>query len=106
MLQCVLRQLTPSILGHSVCSSPRACIPPFPLLPPAAAALPALTSITLHTVPTLSDETLHMVGQRHLAVASLAVHSCGALTGLGLGAQGAYPALRSLAVEFCDAVTG
>jgi hypothetical protein len=47
-----------------------------------------------------------MVGLRHLAVASLAVHSCGALTGSGLGMQGAYPALRSLAVEFCDAVTG
>lgn len=90
----------------------RACPPQLPTEPPAAlppsrpAALGALTSLSLSGVPTVSDETLRLVGQRHPRVASLALAACGAVTGGGLGQHGAYPALRSLSLDACDAVTG
>jgi hypothetical protein len=72
----------------------------------AATGLAALTSITFSGVPTVSDETLRLVGQRHSAMAVLSLSSCAAVTGSGLGQHGAFPALRSLLLDSCDSVTG
>lgn len=79
-----------------------------PSLPPPqpCAALDGLTSISLSGVPTMSDETLRMVGQRHPAVATLSLALCAAVTAGGLGQQGAFPALRCLALDGCDSVSG
>ena len=57
-------------------------------------------------MPTVSDETLRMVGQRHPAVATLSLALCAAVTAGGLGQQGAFPALRCLALDGCDSVSG
>ena len=72
----------------------------------AAAPLPALTHLSLAGVPGASDETVRLVGQRHPAVARLALASCGALTALGWASHGAYAALRRLSLDSCDSVTG
>ena len=79
---------------------------PLPALRPHPAALSALTTITLSGVPTVSDETLRLVGQRHSAVAALLLCGCAAVMGSGLGQHGAFPALRSLVLDGCDSVTG
>lgn len=68
--------------------------------------LPALTSLSFSAVPCLTDETLRLAGQRHPALASLALASCGALTGAHLGQHGAFAVLRCLAIECCDTITG
>lgn len=74
--------------------------------PPGRAALPALTSVTLTTVPNASDETLCLLGQRHKSVERLSLAGCGAVSGAGLAARGGYGALRCLSVQFCDALVG
>lgn len=73
---------------------------------PHLAVLNALTSITLSGVPTASDETLRLVGQRHPAVAVLSLSACAALTGSAWAQYNAFPALRSLTLDGCDSVTG
>lgn len=73
---------------------------------PHLAVLNALTSITLSGVPTASDETLRLVGQRHPAVAVLSLSACAALTGSAWAHHNAFPALRSLTLDGCDSVTG
>ena len=77
-----------------------------PAAPAPTAALPSLTTVSLASVPNASDDTLRLLGQRHPAVASLALASCGGVTGSGLGAHGAFRALRTLSFDFCDSLTG
>lgn len=56
-------------------------------------------------MPSATDDTLRLVGQRH-PVQALHLKQCAALTGSNLAQHGSYSALRRLSLETCDLING